>query len=146
MFFLGCVIHLCARWGNVQPRKIFFCRACRYTEPEINVCTWLGDLYYCSCLTVLPGPALVLHIAMFFKLLFRALYVSTFQVPVFPDCPNCKFVDCFPMLVENDCPQGTQLVENLSAGGCCPACVRHILTESKKYRVSQSVMSGTWCV
>ena len=24
------------------------------------VCTWLGELYYCSCLPVQPGPALVL--------------------------------------------------------------------------------------
>ena len=24
------------------------------------VCTWLGELYHCSCLPVLPGPAWVL--------------------------------------------------------------------------------------
>ena len=41
-----------------------------FTEPEINVCTWLGELHYCSCLTALCGPAWVL---IFCKLLFRAL-------------------------------------------------------------------------
>ena len=25
------------------------------TEPKINVCTWLGELYYSSCLPVVPG-------------------------------------------------------------------------------------------
>ena len=30
------------------------------TEPEKKVCTWSGDLNYCSCLPVLPGPAWVL--------------------------------------------------------------------------------------
>ena len=30
------------------------------TEPEIMVCTWLGELCYCSCLPVLPGLARVL--------------------------------------------------------------------------------------
>ena len=53
----------------------------------------------------------------------------TFQVAV---CPNCRLVDCFPMLEENDCPQGTHLVENLTAGGCCPACVKYLLAESKR--------------
>ena len=28
-----------------------------YTEVEIKVCTWLREIYSCSCLTVLPGPA-----------------------------------------------------------------------------------------
>ena len=32
----------------------------KHTEPEIMVCTWLGELCYCSCLPVLPGPAWVL--------------------------------------------------------------------------------------
>ena len=31
-----------------------------YTEPEINVCTWLGELFYCSCLPAFPGPERVL--------------------------------------------------------------------------------------
>ena len=30
----------------------------KYTEPY--VCKWLGELYHCFCLTVLPGPAWVL--------------------------------------------------------------------------------------
>ena len=31
-----------------------------YTEGEIKVCTWLGEISSCSCLTVLPGPAWLL--------------------------------------------------------------------------------------
>ena len=30
------------------------------TEMRFNLCTWLGEIYSCSCLTVLPGPAWVL--------------------------------------------------------------------------------------
>ena len=32
----------------------------QYTEPEIMVCTWSGELCYCSYLPVLLGPAWVL--------------------------------------------------------------------------------------
>ena len=30
------------------------------TEMRYNLCTWLGEISSCSCLTVLPGPAWVL--------------------------------------------------------------------------------------
>ena len=30
------------------------------TEGRFNLCTWLGEICSCSCLTVLPGPAWVL--------------------------------------------------------------------------------------
>ena len=36
-------------------KKIFF-KILR-TEVRFNLCTWLGEIYSCSCLTVLPGPA-----------------------------------------------------------------------------------------
>ena len=31
-----------------------------HTEMRFNLCTWLGEISSCSCLTVLPGPAWVL--------------------------------------------------------------------------------------
>ena len=31
-----------------------------YYREEKSLCTWLGELYYCSCLPVLSGPAWVL--------------------------------------------------------------------------------------
>ena len=31
-----------------------------YTEMRFILCTWLGEIYSCCCLTVLPGPAWVL--------------------------------------------------------------------------------------
>ena len=30
------------------------------TEMRLNLCTWLGEISSCSCLTVLPGPAWIL--------------------------------------------------------------------------------------
>ena len=30
------------------------------TEMRFILCTWFGEIYSCSCLTVLPGPAWVL--------------------------------------------------------------------------------------
>ena len=31
-----------------------------HTEMRFNLCTWLGEISSCSCLTVLPGPAWVM--------------------------------------------------------------------------------------
>ena len=31
------------------------------TEPEVMICTWLGETASCSCLTALPGPVWVLR-------------------------------------------------------------------------------------
>merc|ERR1719322_1940253 len=45
------------------------------------------------------------------------------QVPV---CPDCRMVDCYPELSQEDCPEGTILKENLAFGGCCPACVTYM--------------------
>merc|ERR1719471_382924 len=45
------------------------------------------------------------------------------QVPV---CPDCRMVDCYPELTQEDCPEGTILKENLAFGGCCPACVTYM--------------------
>ena len=46
-----------------------------FTEGEINVCTWLREIYSCSCLTVLPGPAWVL-LSKTNKPLFPPLYFA----------------------------------------------------------------------
>ena len=40
-------------------KRMCFSQA-EHTEPEINVCTWLDEVYCCSFLTTLPGPAWVL--------------------------------------------------------------------------------------
>ena len=51
--FLGCFTE-----ENTQLSPFLSRKPC--TEPEIMVCTWLGELCYCSCLPVLPDPAWVL--------------------------------------------------------------------------------------
>ena len=45
-----------------------------YTEPEIMVCTWLCEIYYCCSFTGLPGTAWVLH-SYVLHTIFRALYI-----------------------------------------------------------------------
>ena len=45
------------------------------------------------------------------------------QVPV---CPDCRAVDCYPELSQEDCPEGAILKEGLAFGGCCPACVTYM--------------------
>ena len=49
--------------------------------------------------------------------------IYIFQVPV---CPDCRMVDCYPELSQEDCPEGTILKEGLAFGGCCPACVTYM--------------------
>lgn len=34
-----------------------------------------------------------------------------------PVCPDCSLIDCFPELEPEDCPSGTLLTPDLSAGG-----------------------------
>ena len=41
-------------------------------------------------------------------------------------CPDCRAVDCYPELSQEDCPEGTILKEGLAFGGCCPACVTYM--------------------
>ena len=45
------------------------------TEWEIKVCTWLREISFCSCLTLLPGPAWVL-LSKTCKPLFTSLYLA----------------------------------------------------------------------
>ena len=48
-----------------------------YTEPKINVCTWLGELYYCSCLAVLPSPLWVLLSYVLRAFILGSVFTST---------------------------------------------------------------------
>ena len=50
----------------------------RDTEPRKKVCTWLREICFCSCLTVLPGPAWVL-LSKTNKPLFSPLYNFFFR-------------------------------------------------------------------
>ena len=49
-------VHQCKQRDYWQSRREYLTR----TEIRFNLCTWLGEISSCSCLTVLPGPAWVL--------------------------------------------------------------------------------------
>lgn len=40
-------------------------------------------------------------------------------------CPDCEKIKCMDELVEEDCPTGTRLIQNVMFG-CCPACLKYL--------------------